>query len=159
MGGMSRAAALALTALLLLLPACAGQQRLTAVQALSEQGRDLYSRYRQFLTEDQQDAFLALPTDEARQVYIDKLEIDARLSRYPRRIQDAIWAQEVVTGMDREAVLLTWGKPELRELEQGELARGNEVDRWSYSRGAAGLTQVVFTNGVVTDVAHAEAGR
>ncbi|MBI3180808.1 MAG: hypothetical protein HYZ28_01555 [Myxococcales bacterium] len=131
--------------------ACVGHRRLELIQKLSPEGRELYSKYKQFLTEGQQEEFLALPSDDERLRYVQALRIEERLSRYPKFVQDAIWSQEVVPGMDREAVLLTWSTPMLREWDQLELAKGNEVERWNYQR-EDGTVQVVITNGVVTQV-------
>ncbi|MFZ5472002.1 MAG: hypothetical protein ACOZIN_21445 [Myxococcota bacterium] len=138
-----------------LLLACVAHRRLEQVQALSDEGKELYSKYRQFMTEGQQDQFLDLPSDEERGQFIAALKIEERLARYPRYIQEAIWSQEVVPGMDREAVLLTWSTPMLREWDEQELAKGNEVERWSYRRFDQ-LVQVILTNGVVTSVERAE---
>lgn len=138
--------------------ACAGQQRLERVRLLSDEGKELFSKYKQFMTEGQQEAFLALDTDEQRQDYVTALKVEERLSRYPDYIQKAIWSQEVVPGMDRAAVLLTWSTPDLREWDQAELARGNEVERWSYRRDDQWV-QVVIANGVVTVVQRAESAK
>lgn len=145
-----------LAALLMALPlACTGHHRLEAVQRLSDDGKELYGRYKQFMTEGQQDEFLALSSDEDRRQWLATLKIEERLARYPQFIQDAIWSQEVVPGMDREAVLLTWSVPLLREWDDDEMARGNEIERWSYRRDDR-YVQVVLTNGVVTQVLKAD---
>lgn len=135
--------------------ACAGHRRLEQVQGLSPEAKELYAKYRQFMTEGQQDEFLSRPTDDERRRYVEGLGIERRLERYPPHIREAIWAQEVVPGMDREAVLLTWSTPRLREWDEQELSRGNEVERWSYRRNDQ-YVQVVITNGIVTEVVRAE---
>lgn len=131
--------------------ACTGHKRLDAMQALSEESKQLYAKYRQFMTEGQQDAFLAQPDDEARAAYIKSLKIEERLEKYPPYVREAIWAQEVVPGMDNEAVLLSWGVPESREWDEQERSQGNDVQRWNYTRFGK-LTQVLLHNGVVTQV-------
>lgn len=130
---------------------CVGGKRLDAMQALSDESRALYAKYRQFMTEGQQDAFLAQPDDEARAAYVKSLRIEERLAKYPAYVQEAIWAQEVVPGMDNEAVLLSWGLPERRDWDEQERVKGNDVQRWQYTRYSK-LTQVVIANGVVTQV-------
>ncbi len=130
---------------------CFGHRRLEQVQSLSPESKELYSKYKQFMTELQQDEFLSLPSHEERVRYVEALEVEERLARYPKFIQDAIWSQEVVPGMDKEAVLLTFGTPMLREWDEQELQRGNEVERWSYRRNDE-FVQVVLANGVVTQV-------
>jgi hypothetical protein len=142
------------SAVALALVACAGRQRLEQVSQLSEEDSALYAKYRQFMTETQQDEFLAL-SSEGRREYIRQLKVEERLEHYPPFIRQAIWAQDVVPGMDTVAVLLSWGTPELREIDEQELERGNQVERWNYHRDGA-WRQVVVTNGVVTNVVHAE---
>lgn len=138
--------------------ACVGHQRLAHVQNLSEEGRELFARYRQFMTEGQQDQFLALPGDEERKAFVEALHVEERLSRYPEHVRTAIWNQEVVPGMDRAAVLLSWGTPQQREWDDAESARGNEVERWNYRR-EANWVQVLIANGVVTAVERTESDR
>ncbi len=144
----------ALASVLLLSVACAGHHRLEAVQRLSDDEKALLGKYKQFMTEGQQDTFLALPSATERQAFVSNLKVEERLARYPAYVREAIWAQEVVPGMDREAVLLTWSTPMLREWDEGELARGNDVERWSYRRSDR-FVQVVIANGVVMQVERA----
>jgi hypothetical protein len=141
--------------LLLSVTACVGHHRLEAVQRLSDEDKELLGKYKQFMTEGQIDEFLALPSVTERQAYVSALKVEERLGRYPKYVQDAIWAQEVVPGMDREAVLLTWSTPMLREWDEEELRRGNEVERWNYRRSDQYI-QVVIANGVVQRVERAE---
>jgi hypothetical protein len=53
--------------------------------------------------------------------------------------------------MDNGAVLLSWGLPEQREWDEQERSKGNDVQRWLYTRFSK-ATQVVIANGVVTQV-------
>src|SRR5687768_8430246 len=122
---------------------CTGAKRLDAVSALSDDSKALYAKYRQFLTENQQDHFLSLPSDEARREFIQGLKIEERVARYPPPIQDAIWAREVIPGMNAEAVLLSWGVPELRDFGERE-----DLQRWRYTRFDK-ATQVLFEQGLV----------
>jgi hypothetical protein len=132
-----------------------GHDRLEQVQRLSDEGKALLAKYKQFMTEHQQDEFLSLASDDERQAYVAALKVEERLAHYPSYVRDAIWAQEVVPGMDTAAVLLCWGTPELREFDEQELTRGNQVERWNYHRQDAWV-QVLVANGVVTLVSTAE---
>lgn len=142
-------------AVLALAAACAGRQRLEAIQRLSDDDKALFSRYRQFMTDGQQDTFLSAQSSEERQAFVASLKVEERLAHYPKFVQEAIWSQEVVPGMDKEAVLLTWSTPVLREWDDAQLSKGNEVERWSFRRNDQ-YVQVVITNGVVTSVERAE---
>ncbi len=134
---------------------CVGHERLTRVQRLSDDEKALFSKYKQFMTEGQQDEFLAQTTPTAREDYVRGLHVEERLERYPKYVRDSIWQQEVVAGMDAQAVLLTWGLPTLREWDDAQRAKGNDVERWSYRRDDR-FVQVVMSNGVVTQVVTAE---
>src|SRR4051812_33238853 len=89
--------------------ACASSRRLERTQSLTPEMRELFARYRQFMTETQVDRFLGMPTDTARKQLVDDLKIDDMLSQFARPVQDAIWAQRVMLGMNKPAVLLSWG--------------------------------------------------
>ena len=123
---------------------------------MSDEEKELFSKYKQFMTEGQQDEFLALPDYDQQKAYVANLHVEDRLAKYPDYIQKAIWSQDVVPGMDRAAVLLTWGTPEQRDFDEQQLDRGNEVERWSYRRGANDWVQVVIVNGIVTAVQRSE---
>jgi hypothetical protein len=130
--------------------ACAHTGQAERIAKLSPQSSQLYARYKQFMTERQQELFLDAKTDLERQQLVEGLKIDEMLSQYPQPVQDAIWAQEVTLGMSRAAVLLSWGGPYQREFDQAELDKGNEIERWWYKR-ADRTAYVTFTNGVVSD--------
>ncbi|MHB8872366.1 MAG: hypothetical protein ACYC8T_01645 [Myxococcaceae bacterium] len=140
---------------LLLCAGCVGHDRLARVQLLSDDEKELYGKYKQFMTEGQQEEFLAAPTPTEREEYIRALRVEERLAHYPAYVQDAIWKQDIVPGMDAAAVLLTWSVPVLREWDETERAKGNDIERWSYRRDGK-FKQVVLTNGVVTRVVEAE---
>ena len=134
--------------LCLFVSACANQQRAEREAVLSAQSQALLKKYRQFMTQRQLDEFLAWPDDAAREQYVQGMRVEERLASYPRPIQDAIWAQNVVLGMDKPGVLLSWGAPPSRDFS-GE--GGNEVETWIYVREQRKYA-VVITNGYVTDV-------
>src|SRR5688572_27931712 len=95
----------------LLLMACPSQGRLQRITALTPYGQELFARYKQFMTEGQIDQFLVLGTDLAKKEFIDGLKIEQMLEQFPKPIQEAIWGQQVMLGMTRPAVLLSWGGP------------------------------------------------
>jgi hypothetical protein len=123
---------------------------LERTQALSPEARTEFARYKQFMTEGQIDHYLELPTDLARKELVDGLKIDDMLSQFPKPVQDAIWAQRVMLGMNKAAVLLSWGGPFSREFDEDQLGKGNTVERWYYKRMEKSL-YVTFTNDFVSD--------
>jgi hypothetical protein len=123
-------------------------QRAEREALLSAEGTQLLAKFRQFMTQRQVDEFLACPDDSGRSQYVEGLRINERLAGYSKPIQDAIWAQDVISGMDKPAVLLTWGTPREREFSG---AGGNEIETWIYRRDQHQWA-VVVTNGYVTDV-------
>ncbi len=135
---------------MLVVLACAHTGQAERIAKLSPESAQLYAKYKQFMTERQQELFLDAKTDLERQQLVAGLKIDEMLSQYPQPVQDAIWAQEVTLGMSRAAVLLSWGGPYQREFDQAELDKGNEIERWWYKRGDR-TAYVTFTNGVVSD--------
>lgn len=135
--------------LCLLASACASQQRAEREALLSPQSQELLAKYRQFMTQRQVDEFMRWEDDAARELYVKNLRVDELLAGYSKPIQEAIWKKDVIMGMDKAAVLLSWGTPPNREFA-GE-GSGNYIERWSYVIENRKLT-VVVTNGVVTDV-------
>ena len=133
--------------------ACATTDRRAEREALlSPESQELLGKYRQFMTQRQLDEFMRWDTDGARAEYVKGLRVEERLAGYTKPIQDAIWAKDIVVGMDKPAVFLSWGVPPERELS-GE--GGNEIETWFYLRGEPGQQHkiaVVVTNGYVTDV-------
>lgn len=133
--------------LCLLVSACANQ-RAEREALLSQESQALLKKYRQFMTQRQLDEFLAWEDDGARQKYVQGLRVEERLANYPKPIQDAIWAQNVILGMDKPAVLLSWGAPPNRDFST---EGGNDAETWIYVREQRKI-HVVITNGYVTDV-------
>jgi hypothetical protein len=144
-----RAVALALA---LALSGCAHDAaRLDAIMKLDEPSKELLSKYRQFLTPLQQDRFLAKEDFEQRKAFIDALKIEERIAHYPKPVQEAIWAQNIIAGMDKPAVLMTWGSPYSRDVDESKAEAGVEDERWGYLRGDQQIV-VVIINGYVTEV-------
>ncbi len=137
-------------ALSLAVVACAGAGRAERIAKLSPEARGQYASYGHFMTERQRDLYLEAQTDAERQQQIDALKIDDMLSQFPKPVQDAIWAQTIMLGMNTAAVLLSWGTPWQREFDDDQLRKGNEIERWYYKRGEKNA-YVTFTNGVVSD--------
>lgn len=136
--------------LLLAVIACATTGRAERIAKLSPQSSQLFAKYKQFMTERQIEQFFEAQTDLEQKQLIESLKIDEMLSQFPKPVQDAIWAQSVMLGMNHAAVLLSWGSPRQREFDEDQLSKGNEIERWYYQRNDRSA-YVTFTNGVVSD--------
>ncbi len=118
-------------------------------ERLPEAEKARYARYRHFMTERQRARFLALETQAERDAFIASMHVEERLARYPAFIREAIWAEEVVPGMDRDAVLLSWGPPDRIERRPDPFGKGLPAkETWSYG----GRRTVVFLEGKVREV-------
>jgi len=147
---LRRRVALALLAGLIVVGCATGPNRLELYRGMSQPSRDAYDKYHQFMSEALQERYLAPHSDEERARMVAELHIEERLARYPEYVQRAIWSQDVVAGMDREAVLLSWGRPD--EVERPYLDDNQGVAReiWIFRRGE--LRRVDIVQGVVTAV-------
>ena len=134
--------------LCLLASACATNQRAEREALLNPEAQLLLGKYRQFMTTRQVDEFLAWEDDAAREQYVKGLRVEERLAGYSQPTQDAIWSRQVILGMDKPAVLLSWGVPPSREFSG---VGGNETETWYYVREQRKIA-VVLTNGYVSDV-------
>lgn len=121
-------------------------------KALSEPARSDYDKYRQFLTEAQQDKYLSLPNDQERAQFMADLHVEDRLGRFPKYVQTAIWDRDVVPGMDKEAVLLSWGRPDSVDRLSTDDSKGVAQEVWVYGHGKAKEDRVTIIQGVVTVV-------
>ncbi|MBI5547131.1 MAG: hypothetical protein HY901_24890 [Deltaproteobacteria bacterium] len=140
---------------LLALVGCAhSPDRLERYRALSQPAKDGYDKYHQFLTDSQQERYLAAATDEERVRLLADLHIEERLSRYPPYVQTAIWSRDVVPGMDKEAVLLSWGRPDSVDRLDADSSKGIQQEIWAYRRGPQTRDdyRVTIIQGVVTVV-------
>ncbi len=140
---------------LLLAVSCVSQTLVERENTLTGESRDLYQKYKQFLTEAQKDRYFALADEELRKQFIGSLQIEARIATYPKPVQDAIWQQRIIPGMDHASVLLTWGVPHDRDFAN---ENGVETEWWNFQRGSQRF-RVQFTQGVVTDVVEEGGGR
>ena len=146
-------ALLAALACALALAACThSPDKADLYKALSEPAKSDYDKYRQFLTEAQQDKYLALANDQERAQMIAALHIEERLGRFPKYVQTAIWDRYVVPGMDKEAVLLSWGRPDSVERLSADDSKGVEQEVWLYGHGKSKEDRVTIIQGVVTVV-------
>lgn len=137
-----------------LMVACAtGPSRLERYTALSEPARADFDKYRQFMTDRQQERYLSAPDDEVRRRMIADMRVEERLASHPEPIQRAIWSREVLVGMDKTAVFLSWGRPQaVDRLEPTDASRSGE-EIWYYRRGMdGGEWRLRLVDGVVTQV-------
>lgn len=142
------------TAALFLFACATGGGRLAMYRALSPDAQQMYDKYHQFMTESQKERYLALPGDQDRRTFVHDLHIEERLAKYPKYVQEAIWSRQVVAGMDKAAVFLTWGQPDEVERATYEAARGVEREVWFFRRGTSHAQdhQVLIINGQVVEV-------
>jgi len=120
---------------------------------LPEKDKELYDRSKQFMTERQQEKYLYLDNSDRRAKMIEDLHILDRLLKFPAHVRDAIMAQRVIPGMDKQAVLLSWGKP--REIDRRQIDN-LPTECWFFKRddgrGSIIEKKVFFLQGVVTEV-------
>jgi len=132
----------------LCLAACVTQSQVQRETNLTGESKELFEKYKQFLTDGQKDRFFAMQDEETRKQFIGSLQIEARIAAYPKPVQDAIWAGRIIPGMDHAAVLLTWGVPHDRDFANNN---GVETEWWNFERGST-KARIQFTQGTVTDV-------
>jgi hypothetical protein len=80
---------------------------------------------------------------------------DNYFEKLPEPIQNAIKANKVIVGMDRDQVLLAVGKP--RHKERNVSTDGTETEDWIYGDPPGKITFVAFTGSKVTQVKEAYA--
>lgn len=123
--------------------------RTRGFERLPEAEKARFARYRQFMTNRQQQRFLTLSTQEERDAFVGSMRVEERLSLFPPHVQAAIWAREVAPGMTKEAVMLSWGPPERVSRREDPLNKGlPERETWSYP----GRGEVVFVEALVMEV-------
>jgi len=138
-----------LLVLLSMASACASV-RSEGFARLPEAEKARFARYQQFMTERQQERFLLLQTQPERDAFIEAMKVEERLARFAPHVREAIWAGEVVPGMDADAVMLAWGPPERIERVRDPLQKGlPKRETWLY-RG--GKREAVFVEGQVIEV-------
>lgn len=123
-------------------------------KSLPSKDRQAYQSYRSsFRSAKEQDEYLSLPSAEARERYATLKEYEKTAARYSPKVNDAVSRNDIVLGMPRNAVLESWGQPEVVEVA-GNARYGNE--RWRYTEVVStpdGFQEenrvVIFENGRV----------
>ena len=130
-----------------------GPNRYELYQRLPEPDKELFARSKQFMTDRQQERFLVFKTSDERVRFVESLQIQDRLKKFPSHERDAILAGRVVPGMGAEAVLLSWGRPE--EIDR-RVEDGMPLECWLFERsGTDGRIRdyrVYFVKGIVSEV-------
>jgi hypothetical protein len=100
-------------------------------QSLSDvDEREQYFNYKSHLgTDEARIEFLSLPDREARDRFAMQKGIYFRVNKFDPSTRDAVSRNDIILGMNQDAVKDSWGEPKLVEVA-GEDSSGNE--RWSY---------------------------
>jgi hypothetical protein len=102
-----------------------------------------------------------LKADDIKKIMAPVLDFDQQTAadnyfdKLPKPIQDAIKANKVIAGMDRDQVLLSIGKP--RHKERNVTNDGAETEDWIYGDPPGKITFVTFGGSKVTAVKEAYA--
>jgi hypothetical protein len=92
--------------------------------------REQYYNYRPYLPDDgEKITFLELPTVEARDKYAMAKGIYFKNPKFSPDVREAVQNSDIILGMPKEAVIQSWGEPEVMEVA-GSALYGNE--RWKY---------------------------
>lgn len=122
-------------------------------QQLSPEGQQLLAKYKQFMTEDQVEAYYAATSDIARQQLVDGLKVEERLAKYSKEIQDAIWTKVPLVGMDKPALFFAMGRPDALDREDDDpLAKQKPREIWRYRRAGGQDWLVTLVDDQVIDV-------
>jgi hypothetical protein len=153
---MRAVASLSSLALVLLclvaLAACAtGPTRIDRYRALSEPARDAYNKYYPFMTDWLLDRYLEAQSDAEREKIVYDMHVEERLALYSPAIRDAIWARQIVIGMDKAALFFAAGRPNYIEQLRSEGDKKTQEEEWTWDRGGEDL-RVRLVDGVVTGV-------
>jgi hypothetical protein len=103
----------------------------------------------------------ALKADDIKKILSPVLDFDTQtatdnyVEKLPEPIQNAIKANKVILGMDRDQVLLAIGKP--RHKERNVTRDGAETEDWIYGDPPGKITFVTFTGSKVTAIKEAYA--
>jgi hypothetical protein len=103
----------------------------------------------------------ALKADDIKKILAPVLDFDTQtatdnyVEKLPEPIQNAIKANKVILGMDRDQVLLAIGKP--RHKERNVTSDGAENEDWIYGDPPGKITFVTFTGSKVTAIKEAYA--
>jgi len=92
--------------------------------------RDQYFKYKSYLdNDDERINYLELPSIEARDRYAMEKGIYYHANRFSPAVRDAVSRSDIILGMNKEAVVDSWGEPATVEVA-GKEVFGNE--KWSY---------------------------
>ncbi len=92
--------------------------------------REQYFKYKPYLdNDDERISYLELPSIEARDRYAMEKGIYYHAYRYSPAVRDAVSRSDIILGMNKEAVVDSWGEPATVEVA-GKEVFGNE--KWSY---------------------------
>jgi hypothetical protein len=103
----------------------------------------------------------AIKADDIKKILAPVLDFDTQtatdnyVEKLPEPIQNAIKANKVIIGMDRDQVLLAIGKP--RHKERNITRDGTETEDWIYGDPPGKITFVTFTGSKVTGIKEAYA--
>jgi hypothetical protein len=102
-----------------------------------------------------------IKADDIKKILAPVLNFDSQsatdnyFDKLPEPIQNAIKANKVIVGMDRDQVLLAVGKP--RHKERNISGDGTEMEDWIYGDPPGKITFVTFTGSKVTRIKEAYA--
>ena len=92
--------------------------------------REQYYNYRPYLNDDNERiTFLELPSVEARDKFAMAKGIYFKNPKFGPDVREAVQNSDIILGMPKEAVVQSWGEPEIVEVA-GNPLYGNE--RWKY---------------------------
>jgi hypothetical protein len=92
--------------------------------------RDQYFKYKPYLdNDDERISFLELTSVDARDRYAMEKGIYYHANRFSPAVRDAVSRSDIILGMNKEAVVDSWGEPATVEVA-GKEVFGNE--KWSY---------------------------
>lgn len=92
--------------------------------------REQYFKYKNYLdNDDERISFLNLPNMDARDRYAMEKGIYYHANRFSPAVRDAVSRSDIILGMNKEAVIDSWGEPATVEVA-GKEVFGNE--KWSY---------------------------
>jgi len=98
---------------------------------ISEREREQYFNYKPYFENDQDRIdFLNLPNVEARDRFAMTKGIYFHANKYTPVVREAVSKSDIVLGMNKDAVIESWGEPETVEVAGSQLY-GNE--KWVYT--------------------------
>lgn len=96
-----------------------------------EEKRQYYEQKHLFKNDRERIYFLRIPTVSGRKAWADKVSLASNEKAYSPNEMQAIESNDIVPGMTKSAVKLSWGEPDNIEVA-GQKLYGNE--RWNYKK-------------------------